>query len=135
MTLKSLAGAATLALFIGGAAYAADSGLLTSVPPNGSTVTTYYKQNVYDPQDNKIGDITDLIVESSGKIEAAMVGVGGFLGIGEKDVAVQFEALKPTTKNNKTYLVLNTTKDALKSAPGFKYDRSASKWVSETASK
>jgi len=135
MRLKGLAGAATLALFISGAALAAENGLLTTMPTSGTTVTNFYKQNVYDPQDNKIGEITDLIVENSGKIDAAMVGVGGFLGIGEKDVAVQFDALKQTTKNNKVYLVLNTTKDALKSAPGFKYDRSAGKWVPENAPK
>jgi hypothetical protein len=38
-------------------------------------------------------------------------------------VAVSFNAIKPSTKNDKTYLTLNTTKDALKNAPGFKYDR------------
>jgi hypothetical protein len=64
-----------------------------------------------------------------------MVGVGGFLGVGEKDVAVRFDALKQTTKNNKVFLVLNTTKDALKRAPGFKFDRTAAKWVPENASK
>jgi hypothetical protein len=58
-----------------------------------------------------------------------MVGVGGFLGAGEKDVAVSFNAIKPTKKNDKTYLTLNTTKDALKNAPGFKYDRQSTTWL------
>ena len=58
-----------------------------------------------------------------------IVGVGGFLGAGEKDVAVPFSAVKQTTKNNKTYLTMDTTKDALKSAPGFKYDRDTTAWV------
>ena len=62
----------------------------------------------------------DLLVDQSGQIEAAMVGVDGFLGAGEKDVAVSFNAMKPT---------LNTTKDALKNAPGFKYDRQSTTWV------
>ena len=47
--------------------------------------------------------------------------VGGFLGAGEKDVAVPFEAVHPTMKDKKWWLVMNTTKDSLKSAPGFKY--------------
>ena len=103
--------------------------LMTSIPANSRTVTDWYKQNVYDPQQRKIGEIMDLLVNQSGQVEAAMVGVGGFLGAGEKDVAVSFNAIKPTKKNDKTYLTLSTTKDALKNAPGFKYDRQSTTWV------
>jgi hypothetical protein len=48
-----------------------------------------------------------------------MVGVDGFLGIGEKDVALSFNAVKRTVKDNKASLTLDTTKDALKATPGF----------------
>ena len=58
-----------------------------------------------------------------------IVGVGGFLGAGEKDVAVPFAAVKHTLKDNKVYLTMDATKDALKSAPGFKYDRDRTSWV------
>ena len=65
---------------------------------------------------------------------ALIIGVGGFLGAGEKDVAVPFNAVRVTTKdNNKWYLVMNSTKDALKSAKGFKYDRTNMAWVPEDA--
>ena len=77
-------------------------GLMTSIPANSRTVTDWYKQNVYDQNNQKLGEITDLLVNQSGQIEAAMVGVGGFLGAGEKDVAVSFSAIKPTKKNDKT---------------------------------
>jgi sporulation protein YlmC with PRC-barrel domain len=132
MTKRVWAVATTLAL-LGGAAVAQQSSinLLTAVPQNASTMTNYYKQSVYDPTDSKIGDVSDLLIQPDGKIAAAMVGVGGFLGIGEKDVAVPFEAIKTTTKDNKVYLIMNTSKDALKSAPGFKYDRSSATWVPE----
>ncbi len=103
--------------------------LMSSIPANSRTVTDWYKQNVYDPKDQKLGEIMDLLVNSSGQIEAAIVGVGGFLGAGEKDVAVRFTSIKPTKKNDKTYLTLDTTKDALKNAPGFKYDRQTTTWV------
>lgn len=63
------------------------------------------------------------------RIDAAIVGVGGFLGAGEKDVAVSFNAIKAEKKNDKTYLTLNTTKDALKNALGFKYDRQSTTWI------
>ena len=49
--------------------------------------------NVYN-QDDKIGDINELIVDHSGKIEAVVIGVGGFLGMGEHDVAVPFGQVK-----------------------------------------
>jgi hypothetical protein len=54
--------------------------------------------------------------------------------MGEKDVAVRFNAVQVTTKgNDKWYLVMNATKDALKSAKGFKYDRNAMTWIPEDA--
>jgi sporulation protein YlmC with PRC-barrel domain len=99
--------------------------------PNGKTVTNFYKQDVYDPSDNKIGKVDDLLVADSGKIDAAVIGVGGFLGMGEKDVLVEFNALKLTQKNNKWYLTMNTTKDELKNAPGWKYDRNTTTWISD----
>jgi sporulation protein YlmC with PRC-barrel domain len=105
---------------------------MTSIPANSVTVNHWYKQNVYDPSDNKIGEIMDVLVSRDGNINALIIGVGGFLGIGEKDVAVPFNAVQVKTKdNNKWYLVMNTTKDALKSAKGFKYDRSAMTWEPE----
>jgi hypothetical protein len=108
--------------------------VMTSVPSDTMTVTNYYKQAVYDPSDNKIGEVEDLLVQKDGKLGAAVIGVGGFLGIGEKDVIVPFEALKLTQKNNKWYLVMNATKDELKSAPGFKYDRTKMSWIPEETS-
>jgi hypothetical protein len=50
--------------------------------------------NVYSPQDENIGTINDIILSSDGSVEAVVIGVGGFLGIGEKDVAVNFDALE-----------------------------------------
>jgi hypothetical protein len=48
---------------------------------------------------------------------------------------VPFNALKRTTKDNKAYLTLNASKDALKSAPGFKYDLQKSAWLPDMPSK
>lgn len=47
--------------------------------------------DIYGPDDKKVGDVTELIVDKMGKIEMVTVGVGGFLGIGAKDVAIPFE--------------------------------------------
>jgi sporulation protein YlmC with PRC-barrel domain len=101
----------------------------TTLPSEALTVTDWYKQNVYDPNENKIGEIKDVLVDKTGNIVALIVAVGGFLGAGEKDVAVPFEAVHSTMKDKKWWLVMNTTKDSLKSAPGFKYDSTATTWV------
>jgi sporulation protein YlmC with PRC-barrel domain len=103
----------------------------TAVPANAVTVADWYKQDVYDPNDNKIGQIKDVLVDKSGKIHSLVIGVGGFLGAGEKDVAVPFSAVKHTMKDKKIYLTMDATKDALKAAPGFKYDREKTTWVPE----
>jgi hypothetical protein len=72
-----------------------------------------------------------VLIDKSGQIKALIVGVGGFVGVGEKDVAVPLDAVKSTTKDNKTYLTMNANKDELKNAPGFTYDRTSTKWVPE----
>jgi sporulation protein YlmC with PRC-barrel domain len=78
-----------------------------------------YKANVYDNSENKLGDITDLVMDSDGKIMTAVVGVGGVLGAGQKDVAVPFKDLKITSRNGKEWIVLDRTMDDLKNAPGY----------------
>jgi sporulation protein YlmC with PRC-barrel domain len=50
--------------------------------------------NVYNAQNEKIGDIKDLMLKKDGNIEFVVIGVGGFLGIGERDVAVKFSEMK-----------------------------------------
>jgi sporulation protein YlmC with PRC-barrel domain len=109
--------------------------IMTSVPEKSVTITDWYKQNVYDPSDNKVGEIMDVLISPEGRAAALIVGVGGFLGAGEKDVAVPFTAIRHTMKNNKVYLTMDATKDALKAAPGFKYDRERTSWVPDTSSK
>lgn len=103
--------------------------LITTLPGETLPISDYYNQNVYDTQDNKIGEINDLLVDNGGKVNAVIVGVGGFLGVGEKNVAVAFPSLKVAKKDGKRYLVLDTTKEALESAPGYTYDRSKSAWM------
>ena len=115
------------ALLISSAALAQT--MMPSVPASSKTVSDWYKQDVYDPSDSKIGKIDDVLVSQSGQIDALIVGVGGFLGAGEKDVAVPFTAVKWTSKNNKNYLTMSATKDQLKSAQGLKYDSDKTAWV------
>jgi sporulation protein YlmC with PRC-barrel domain len=136
--MKSLAVFTAGALLAGSMAFAASAAradVMTSVPSSSLTVTDWYKQDVYDQSNNKIGQIMDVLVGQDGQVSALIVGVGGFLGAGEKDVAVSFNTVKPTMKDNKIYLTMNTTKDALKAAPGFKYDRDKTAWVPDASSR
>ena len=134
--MKMLVVLSTGALLLSTAAFAQPmaAGLMTSVPSSSLTVTDWYKQDVYDPSNAKIGEIMDVLVGKDGQVQAAIVGVGGFLGAGEKDVAVSFNSIKKTMKDDKVYLTLDTTKDALKKAPGFKYDSTKTTWVPDKSS-
>jgi hypothetical protein len=67
-----------------------------------------------------IGKITDIVFANDGTITAVVIGVGGFLGMGEKSVAVDFRWLEFTVAaDNTERWVLPTTADALKAAPDF----------------
>jgi sporulation protein YlmC with PRC-barrel domain len=50
--------------------------------------------NVYNEANEKLGDINELILDKSGKVNAVVIGVGGFLGMGEHDIAVSMDKLK-----------------------------------------
>ena len=126
---KLLAGCAVAVGLISGA-NAAET--LSSAPAESWTVTNYYKQAVYDPKESKIGDIDDVLVDSAGKVTGLVIGVGGFLGAGEKDVIVPYSAVKKTKKNDKWWLTINETKDDLKNAKGFKYDKASTTWVPDS---
>ena len=126
-----IASIAALSLAVSTAALAQSAAKINhAIPASSSTVTNWYKQSVYDPKDSKIGEIADVLVDKSGRINSLIVAVGGFLGAGEKDVSVPFDAVRVTNKNNnKWYLVMNTTKDQLKDAPGFTYDKDSTSWT------
>jgi sporulation protein YlmC with PRC-barrel domain len=137
--MKTLATLSFVVLLGTSAAYAQQvsvgrADLMDTVPQTSRTVTDWYKQNVYDQSNNKVGEIKDVLIDN-GQANTAIIGVGGFLGAGEKDVAVKFDSIKSTMKDNKPYLTLDTNKDALKNAPGFKYDSSKTTWVPDNSSK
>ena len=79
---------------------------------------------VHGAADEKLGEINDLVLDRNGNVSAAVIGVGGFLGVGQKDVAVPFQAVEVSrSADGKERLVLRRTKDGLKAAPTFaKYE-------------
>jgi len=108
---------------------------LAIVPAGSLSITNWYKQSVYDTTNTKIGDISDALVSpTDGKITALIIGVGGFLGMGEKDVAVAFNEVMWTARDNKNYPTIHTTKEALRVARGLKYNSKTSTWILSDAS-
>ena len=77
-------------------------------------------KTLYNGADENLGSINDILIGSNGEIRAVIVGVGGFLGIGQKDVAVNFAAIEPRTdEDGNIELYLNATQEQLENAPDF----------------
>jgi sporulation protein YlmC with PRC-barrel domain len=128
--MKTLLAGCAVAVGLFSGANAAET--MSSAPAESWTVANYYKQAVYDPKESKVGDIDDVLVDSTGKVTGLVIGVGGFLGAGEKSVIVPYSAIKKTKKDDKWWLTINETKDDLKTAAGFKYDKASTTWVPDS---
>jgi sporulation protein YlmC with PRC-barrel domain len=50
--------------------------------------------NVYNDQNEKLGDISEILLDKSGKVDGVVIGVGGFLGMGKHDILVKMDKLK-----------------------------------------
>jgi sporulation protein YlmC with PRC-barrel domain len=91
--------------------------------------------SVRNSANERIGDINEVILDKSGKVSAVVIGVGGFLGMGEREVAISFASLQLTDENGKTVVMANATKDNLKAAPQWTWsaDRSGTTGTSSPA--
>jgi hypothetical protein len=77
-------------------------------------------KSVVNADNESIGDVNDLVTDQNGKIIAIVVGAGGFLGIGEKDVAIRFEDVKlARDENNDVKIIADLDKEKLASAPDY----------------
>jgi PRC-barrel domain len=127
--MKRLAIAATLAALLGGAAGAQSPG---APPPSNADPfyavpmtsvawrsTEIVGKPVYTRQDQRIGEVDELLVGPDGRILAAVVGVGGFLGIGERKVALAFPALQMTRDARGVKLSVDLNRDMLRAAPEY----------------
>jgi hypothetical protein len=80
--------------------------------------------NVTNQKDETVGEIADIAMKGS-QVDALILSVGGFLGVGEHYVAVSPSSvsIRHDAKNDKWLASMNTTKEALKAAPEFKYPK------------
>ena len=78
-------------------------------------------ENVVNAANESIGDINDVLIGHDGKVAAVIVGVGGFLGMGEKDVALPYDQLTFSKDGNNTLIVgTRATKESLETAPEYR---------------
>jgi len=146
MTMRTAAGAAALAVTLGLSA----QGLAQTGPPTGppqrpaeqaappktpvagqimtqeaNTILAskdLIGQTVYAADDAKIGSISDLILSKDGRnVQGFVIGVGGFLGIGEKSIALQMDKLKiASAADGSVKLTMDVKKEELANAPTFR---------------
>jgi len=141
--MKSFVLAAGFATLLGGAAFAQTATTTTMTPAAPSAVTAntggaFYTmpaapaagampmshlasdlddKDVYGANNEKIGEIEDFVINSDGTVAAAVIEVGGFLGVGEKDVLISFSSLQMAMDGNKMRIsVPELTKESLTSA-------------------
>ena len=157
MSLKTGAGVAALALSLGLAAAAMAqttpppqqkptpqaevpkapvSGQIMVQDPNTVLAKEFIGQTVHTPDKTKIGNISDLILSKDAKtVEGFVIGVGGFLGIGERSIALKMDRLQITTdaESGAMRLVMDAKKEELANAPVFKSkkDQDAEKRAAE----
>src|SRR5215213_3040882 len=67
-----------------------------------------------------IGEVTDLVVTEDGRVEAIVVGIGGFLGIGEKPVALAWDSIKLTEQDGSRVILVSATREQLEGMPTYK---------------
>ncbi len=155
MMLKTGASVAVLTLVLGGAAALAQtssaptapapaakpqmpvSGQILTQDANTVLAKDLIGATVYAPDKAKIGSISDLILTKDARnVEGFVIGVGGFLGIGEKSVALKMDRLQISHgTDGAAQLMMDVKKDELANAPSFKSkkDQDAEKQAAERA--
>ena len=113
--------ALTIALALGsGLALAQDSTTGTTVaPPTAVDANKLIGRNIVNTNGDTVGEIDSVVIDQSGKVRYVIVGVGGFLGIGKKDVALSWDEL--TISENGEKVTTAATKEQLAALPEHKF--------------
>lgn len=128
--LRKLLTTTAVAAFVASGAFAqtatqpapAETPAAPVVKADGQLASNIIGENVYNStaeNAENIGDVNDIVIGADGSIDQIVIGVGGFLGIGEKNVALDYKNAEWAEKNGDRWIVLATSKEALEAAPAF----------------
>jgi sporulation protein YlmC with PRC-barrel domain len=93
---------------------------LRKVTPGWSATRQVLGQAVFNDKNERIGAVDDIVVAPDKAISYAIIGAGGFLGVGKHDVAIPVSQL---TQVDGKFVLAGATKDGLKAMPSFEYER------------
>ncbi len=135
--IRNLLATTALVTLLTGAAYAQDTNATTTAPAatapadgmatkpvssKGYLASNLIGETVYNGTgDNaeKIGDVNDVVIGANGSVDSIIIGVGGFLGIAEKDVAFNYKDIDWAERDGDRWIVVNATKDQLQAQTEF----------------
>ena len=120
--------ALAMTLFIGGVDMArADSTTTPSVTVTGTAdiANKMIGRRCLNTAGDKVGDVESALIDKDGKVRYVIVGVGGFLGLGQRDVALRWDQL--TMDGNDQKIVVDMTKEQLKALPAHRFADASSK--------
>lgn len=95
---------------------------IESVPANGMRVTNLTDAELKTTGDEEVGSVKDVIIDQDGQVVAVVVSVGGFLGMGEKDVAIGWDQIQKADSpdSDEQTLRVDLSRESLRSAPEYK---------------
>lgn len=93
---------------------------LASAPANGVQASNLIGTEIKTTGDENLGEVLDLVIGDEGQVMAIVVSVGGFLGMGEKNVAIGWDNLMKSGASDDQQMRVDVTRDELDSAPEFK---------------
>lgn len=108
---------------------------VASQAPGEQSTSGLIGMKVENAAGDKLGDINYLVLDGAGKISTVVIGVGGFLGVGEKNIGVAYGDVKISDKDGRKIALVDATKDSLNSAPSYVWkEKSTMDTVKEDAS-
>ncbi len=95
-------------------------GYMDAAPAKGTHASNLIGADVKTAKGENVGSVNDLIIDQKGQVVAIVVSVGGFLGMGEKDVAIGWNEVTRSAISDDNALQIKSTREGLMSAPEFK---------------
>jgi sporulation protein YlmC with PRC-barrel domain len=96
-----------------------DRGFISTAPASGIQASDLIGAKVRSTDDENVGSVDDVIIDENGQVVAIIVGVGGFLGLGQKDVAISWDNVTRSGAVDDPELRVDVTRESLLNAPEF----------------